>query len=94
MQAILHLIRKEFLQVLRDPRLRMVLFVAPVIQLTLFGYAITTDIREIKTAVCDLDRTQESRELVAAMENSGYFAIAHRAESPREIRSPARVGRK
>ncbi len=92
-QAILHLMKKEFLQTLRDPRLRAVIFIAPVIQLTLFGYAITTDIKQIATVVCDLDRTQESRDLVSAMEGCGYFAIAFRVESPQDLETLLRRNR-
>src|SRR5512136_833589 len=92
-QAILHLIKKEFIQTLRDSRLRAVIFIAPVIQLTLFGYAITTDIKEIATVVCDLDRSQESRDLVAAMGASTYFDIAYRVESPRELEALLRQGK-
>jgi len=92
-QAILHLMKKEFLQTLRDPRLRAVIFIAPVIQLTLFGYAITTDIKQIATVVCDLDRTQESRDLVSAMEGCGYFAFAFRVESPQDLETLLRRNR-
>lgn len=92
-QAILHLMKKEFLQTLRDPRLRAVIFIAPVIQLTLFGYAITTDIKQIATVVCDLDRTQESRDLVSAMEGCGYFAVAFRVESPQDLETLLRRNR-
>ena len=92
-RAVLHLMKKEFLQTLRDPRLRAVVFIAPVIQLTLFGYAITTDIKQIATVVCDLDRTQESRDLVSAMEGSGYFAVAFRVESPQDLEKLLRRNR-
>jgi len=92
-RAVLHLMKKEFLQTLRDPRLRAVIFIAPVIQLTLFGYAITTDIKQIATVVCDLDRTQESRDLVSAMEGSGYFAVAFRVESPQDLEKLLRRNR-
>ena len=93
LQAILHLMKKEFLQTLRDPRLRAVIFIAPVIQLTLFGYAITTDIKQIATVICDLDRTQESRDLVSAMEGCGYFAVAFRVESPQDLEKLLRRNR-
>jgi ABC-2 type transport system permease protein len=92
-QSILHLMKKEFLQTLRDPRLRAVIFIAPVIQLTLFGYAITTDIKEIATVVCDLDRTPESRDLVTAMAASTYFDIVYRTESPKELEALLRQGK-
>lgn len=77
--------KKEFLQTLRDPRLRSTIFIAPVIQLILFGYAITTEIKEIPTVVCDLDHTQESRGLSSAMEASTYFDVTYQVESQKEL---------
>ena len=79
------LVRKEFRQALRDPRSRRVLFVAPVVQLLVFGYAVTTDVRHTKTFVVDQDRTVVSRELVDALTASGYFAVAGRGERPAEL---------
>ena len=77
---------KEFIQVFRDPRMRIMLFVPPLTQLIVFGYAANTDIREIPTAVYDLDRTQESRELIQRFSSSGYFSISRQAGNPGEIR--------
>jgi ABC-2 type transport system permease protein len=66
---------KEFIQVFRDPRMRIVLFVLPVLQTIIFGYAVNTDIREVATAVQDSDETPASREVVQAFAGSGYFRI-------------------
>ncbi|GBD33683.1 MAG: transport permease protein [Gemmatimonadales bacterium] len=73
------MVRKEFRQLLRDPRTRMMIFVAPLIQLVMFGYAVNTDIRNTATVVVDLDRTAESRALVDAFGASGYFEIVQRS---------------
>ena len=67
---------KEFLQVFRDPKMRGVIFLMPVVQLLVFGYAVTTDVRRVATAVYDLDNTVASRELVARFVDSGYFDVA------------------
>jgi ABC-2 type transport system permease protein len=64
---------KEFLQLFRDPRMRMLIFAAPMIQLLVFGYAATTDVRLVATAVFDLDNTPASRELIDRFLGSGYF---------------------
>jgi ABC-2 type transport system permease protein len=72
-ERIYTLLVKELLQVLRDPRMRTVIFLAPLIQLIIFGYAVTMDVKNIRTAVCDLDRTPESRELLSRFFASGYF---------------------
>jgi ABC-2 type transport system permease protein len=69
---------KEFLQALRNPRMAGVIFVAPMIQLIVFGYVATTDVRHVTLAVRDLDNTPESRELVDRFARSGYFAIVER----------------
>jgi ABC-2 type transport system permease protein len=69
------MIVKELRQLLRDPRSRRVIFVAPILQLVLFGYAVNTDVRNVATAVVDHDRTPESRRLVATLTASGYFRV-------------------
>jgi len=72
-ERIYHMLIKEFLQTFRDPRMRMVIFLMPVIQSLVFGYAVTTDVSNIPTAVYDLDHTLESRELISRFAASGYF---------------------
>jgi len=72
-ERIYTLLVKEFLQALRDPRMRAVIFLAPVVQLIVFGYAVTMDVKNIRTVVYDLDRTPESRELLSRFFASGYF---------------------
>jgi len=70
-ERILHLMIKEFIQVLRDPRMKAMIFVLPVIQLLIFGYAVTTDVNRIKTVVMDSDRSAHSRQLVEGFTSSG-----------------------
>lgn len=79
--TIRHIVRKEFIQLLRDRRMFMPLFMAPVIQLILFGYAATVDIKHISLAVVDYDRTQESRALVSSFIESGYFELKAEPDS-------------
>lgn len=69
-------VRKELLQLRRDPRLFRLLLVAPVLQLVVFGYAVSTDVRHTGTFVVDRDATAASRELIAAFTASGYFDLA------------------
>ncbi len=78
LERIRHMLIKEFIQVLRDPRMRGVIFLAPIFQLLILSYAITTDIRNISMAVFDQDRTVASRQLVERFSGSGYFVIEHR----------------
>ncbi|MDW8319880.1 MAG: ABC transporter permease, partial [Armatimonadota bacterium] len=84
-QRIRHLIRKEFIQLRRDPRMLRLVLVAPVIQLVVFGYAVTTDIKHIPTAVIDADRTRESRELIARFSNTDYFEVVAMLERPQDL---------
>jgi ABC-2 type transport system permease protein len=77
---ILHMLRKEFRQVLRDPRMRGLIFFAPLVQLALFTFAINTDVRDITTAVLDYDHTPASRALVDSFSASRHFRITEYAE--------------
>jgi ABC-2 type transport system permease protein len=81
-ERILELVRKEFLQLFRDPRMWRVVFIAPLIQLVLFGYAVSTDVRNVSTVVLDRDGGPEARELVEALTVSGYFRLAGYAARP------------
>lgn len=78
------LMKKEFKQILRDKRMKMMLFGSPVLMLLIFGYAVNTDISEIKMAILDSDRTSESRELIRKFTSSGYFTYYASLESPDE----------
>jgi ABC-2 type transport system permease protein len=85
MKTIYHIVVKEFLQLKRDPRMLLVSFMAPVLQLILLGYAATTDVKDIPMLVCDQDRTSKSREFVNQFVNSGYFVIESEVHSLSEI---------
>ena len=78
------LLRKEIRQALRDKKMRAIIFISPMIQLFLFGYAVNTDVREIRTVVCDQSNTSISRGLTDAFQSSGYFKIVLRAHDPRD----------
>jgi ABC-2 type transport system permease protein len=75
---------KEFIQVFRDPRMRIVLFVIPIIQTVIFSYAVNMDVKNIPTAVLDRDNSAESRELVAIMSSSGYFRVTEHISGDRD----------
>ena len=74
-QRILVIIRKEFLQSLREPRMRILMFVPPVVQLLIFGFAVNLDVDRARIAWMDMDRTPLSRELRARFEGSGRFEV-------------------
>jgi len=73
MRMLANMLVKELIQLRRDPKTLAVLFVAPIVQLTLLSYAATTDIRQVALAVCDLDRSPASRQLLRTFEASTYF---------------------
>lgn len=85
LERVAELVRKEFRQVLRDPRMRGVIFVAPIIQLVVFGYAVSTDVRNTAMLVVDYDNSVESRSLVESMTSSGYFRVAGRSSDQKDI---------
>ncbi|MBM3333444.1 ABC transporter permease [Candidatus Sumerlaeota bacterium] len=82
---IIEMVRKEFRQVLRDPRSRAVLIGPPIIQLLVFGYAVNLDVERVRTGWMDLDRTPQSREIRAAFAGSPNFAITHEPKDERDV---------
>ncbi len=79
------ILRKEFIQMLRNPRMRGMLFLAPLIQLVIFGYAVTLDVDHARIAWRDMSRTPESRALRARFEGSGRFEVVAVPESEEEV---------
>jgi len=83
-ERVKQIIIKEFIQILRDPRMRTILILPPIIQMIIFGYAASTDVKNIQMAIYDLDNTQESRELIREFTYSDYFYIKHYIYTDRE----------
>ena len=79
------LVRKELLQVFRDPRLTRMVLVAPVIQLLGFGYVVSTDVRRVSTFVVDEDCTQASRDLARTLFASGFFRPIGASDRPADL---------
>lgn len=73
---IIQILIKELNQTFRNPRLAVLLFIPPIVQLIVFGYAVNFDVKNIKTAVIDYDKTPASREFIAHIESNKYFKIA------------------
>ena len=84
---------KEFRQLSRDPRMLRVILVMPIIQLLMFGYIASTDIKEIPTAVMDDDRSSQSRAYIQNIQNTGNFTIKYYANSEKEIAALLDSGR-
>lgn len=75
LRRILHLMRKEVLELKQDPRLFSVVIIAPIMQLTILGYAATTDVKDVPIAIVDADRSTASRDLVQRFASSTNFKI-------------------
>jgi ABC-2 type transport system permease protein len=82
---LLAIARKEIIQVRRDPRSLAMAFLVPAAMIVFFGYVISFDVKDIKLAVTDQDRTQASRELVQAFEAAGRFRVTERPERTEDI---------
>ena len=85
MRRLWYVMWKELLELRQDPRLFGVIFIAPVVQLTLLGYAATTDVRDVPIVVVDQDRSARSRELIARFDASPYFTVVGTANNLNEI---------
>jgi ABC-2 type transport system permease protein len=70
---------------LRDPRMRVVIFGVPVIQMTVMAFALTTDVTNIRMAVLDMDKTPASRELISTFTAGEYFRISASLTAESEI---------
>ncbi|MFY9573948.1 MAG: ABC transporter permease [Blastocatellia bacterium] len=84
---------KEVIQISRDPLTLLLMLAMPMIQLLVFGYAINTDVRDIKTAVYNLDIGPQSRELLQAFENTDYFQIVRYVGSDEELNNAIVAGK-
>jgi ABC-2 type transport system permease protein len=85
LQRLFRMLIKEFLQMLRDPRMRVVIFGVPVIQMTIMAFALTTDVTDIRLAVLDMDKTPASRQLISAFTASRYFQVTYSLSAQSEI---------
>ncbi len=85
MTRVLHLMRKELLELRDDPRLFGIVIMAPIIQLTVLGYAATTDVKDIPIVIVDTDRSTASNDLVHRFEASQNFKIVGMLGSTSEI---------
>jgi drug efflux transport system permease protein len=93
MQRLSRLVWKEFLELRQNPRLFGIVIVAPIIQLTMLGYAATTDVKEVPIVVADGDRSPESRSLIARFDVSRNFAVIDTVTTVSDVDSYLQRGR-
>lgn len=83
---LISIIRKEFIQIFRDPRTLVLIILMPMLQLFLLGYAATTDVKNISLAVWDQSQSTQSRALLDAFRSANYFSIDYAVGSDAEYR--------
>ncbi len=84
-QRLRFLVWKEFLELRKDPKLFGVVVIAPIVQLTMLGYAATTDVRDVPVVVVDADRSPSSRDLIARFDASRNFSIVDVVSTARDV---------
>src|SRR6266404_1911700 len=85
LRVIFEIVKKEFYQVRQDKRMLSVSLIAPILQVLLLGYAATTDIKYSNLAVCDMDKTAQSRALIQGFTNTPYFIERGAVETPADL---------
>ncbi len=85
LQRIVALLKKEFTQLSRDKKLLPIILLAPVVQLGLMGYAVSVEIKDIGIAVCDQDKSAESRALTEKLVTSGYFTVDYATDDYHDV---------
>ena len=83
MRALWHMIVKELLQLRQDPKMLRVIFMAPLIQMTILGFAVNTEVTDVPIVLVDQDRTPSSRTLVDSFARSAYFELVGEEQSAR-----------
>ncbi len=86
MQQILYLIQKEFRQIFRDKAMVTIIFFAPIVQMIVLGFAITTDVKNVKTVIVDDDNSAVSREIIRKFESTPYFSVQEIIKDHAEVR--------
>ena len=89
---LMSMIRKEFIQILRDPRTLVIIILIPIMQLFLLGFSATTDVKNVQLAIWDQNRTGKSRALVDAFRAANYFTIAYDVGSQEDIQRLIETG--
>jgi len=89
---LISIIRKEFIQIIRDPRTLVLIVIMPIMQLFLLGYAATTDIKNVSIAVWDQSQSTQSRALLDAFRAANYFSIDYTVGSSNEYRQLIETG--
>lgn len=93
MKQLLGFIKKEFIHIIRDPRTLFVLFGMPVIQVLLFGFVITNEIKDASIAILDHSKDRVTKQISSKILSSGYFKLDASLNSEKEIHQAFREGK-
>jgi len=93
MRQFLTFVKKEFYHILRDPRTIMILLLMPIIQIILFGFALSTDIRNVNIAILDNSKDGVTTQMIEKLSSSSYFHVTKMIYSEREIEELMQSGR-
>jgi ABC-2 type transport system permease protein len=85
LRRVLAMARKEVIQIRRDPRTLLIIFAMPLIQLLVYGYGVSLDVKHVSLCVYDQDGTQTSQDLLRHFQATDYFDIVHVADSYRDV---------
>jgi len=93
MKTILHIVKKEFLQFKRDPKMFGIILIAPIVQLIFLGYAATLDLNTVHTIFYDQDKTVTSRKFIEEFKSSGFFQLDHYADNYKDVQTEIERGK-
>ena len=93
MRRILFMMWKEVIELRQDPRIFSIIFIAPIMQLTVLGYAATTDVKNVPIVVVDADRSPASQALISRFSAVGTFSIVDVVSSIHEVDPYVESGR-
>jgi len=85
-------VKKEFYHILRDKRTLTVILGIPIVEMLLFGFVLTNEIKEVNVAVCDLSKDDITREIIQKLEGSGYFKVKKHLSNLREVEATFKNG--
>ena len=85
MKQFISFIRKEFFHIFRDRRTMLILLGMPIVQIILFGFAITTEVKNVRVAVLDPSNDVVTRRIIDRMDASEYFTVIRRLHSPADM---------
>lgn len=92
MKQFLTFVRKEFLHVLRDKKTLLILFGMPIVQILIFGFALTNEVKNSKIVVVDYAKDVASQEIITKIEASRYFEITKSLSGSKELEAAFRTG--